>query len=295
LWVISAAETPRYEPAVVVCGCTDLPQVGRFAGSRQHDGDEKIIYAPGPVPEEGFISLTEPGRWPRIVAMMLSAAVLGIIGATAGSWIGGLNPGPLPDNTEALRIAQEITPGVTPVGELERRDYVYGSRLGDEDSGPGHVEIPYQLDDGTAVEVDEDDCRLDQLARANAVKRGWEDFDEIAGFSCTSWHAQRGDLVLAWTHDGLGPVVTFYRSTTGASIGALLGAVMGALAGLAGCRVRGRRPWVLIAALTPPALVLVPVTALFLVAGLSGAAEGPAMQFWTLWPILFRLFFFYRL
>lgn len=227
--------------------------------------------------------------------MALSAMVLGIAGATAGSWIGGLDPGPLPGNTEALRIARDIVPGVTPAGEIDRRDFVYGSRLGDEESGPGYVEIPYKLDDGSDLSAVEDDCGLDGLARANAIKQGWEDFDEIAGFSCTSWRAQRGDLVLAYTHDGLGPVMTFYRSTTGSTIGALIGAVMGALAGAAGSRAWSRRAWVQIAVLTSPALILVPVTALFVVASLSPEGEGPAPQFWTVWPTLFRLFFFYEI
>jgi hypothetical protein len=237
--------------------------------------------------------LSKSGRWTRIVAVTLGAVVFGIVGATAGSWLGGLDPGPLPDNTEALRIAREITPGVTPAGELDRRDYVYGSRLGDEDSGSGYVEIPYELDEGSAIDEGDVDCGLDQLARANAARSGWESFEEITGSACSSWRAHLGDLVVAYTHDGLGSVITFYRSTTGATVGALLGAVVGALAGVAACRAWNRSPWALIAGLSLSALVLVPVTALFTAASLDSQGEGPAMQFWTIWPILFRSVFFH--
>ncbi|GLW32532.1 hypothetical protein [Actinoplanes regularis] len=217
--------------------------------------------------------------------------MLGIIGAIVGSWVGGFNPGPLPDNTEALRMAREILPGVNPPGELDRRDYVYGSRLGDEEWGPGYVEIPYEPDDG-GTGTGEPDCSLDRLARTNAVRQGWEGLRDVTELRCSGWVAQRGDVVIAYTHDTQGPVVTFYRSTTGATVGALIGALAGVLAGVAVCRPLSRRPLVLIAVLALPGLVLLPVTALALVVAFVGH-EGPVPELWTYWPILARLFFFY--
>ncbi|GLY04072.1 hypothetical protein [Actinoplanes sp. NBRC 101535] len=237
--------------------------------------------------------MAESERFARAVAVVLGAVAFGIIGATAGSWIGSLNPGPLPDNVEALRMAADIVPGVVPAGELDRRDYVYGSRLGDEESGQGYVEILYASEDDEATLDEARDCSLDGLARDSAERHGWAGFAEITGYICASWRAQKDDLVVVYVNHGLGPELTFYRATIGPTAGALIGALFGALAGAAAGHAWRRHPVPLIVVLTPPALVLVPFTVLILAALLSGDPEEPFPPFWTLGPTLARAFFFY--
>ncbi|MDR6318912.1 hypothetical protein [Actinoplanes couchii] len=223
--------------------------------------------------------------------MVLSALLLGITGATAGSWLGDSNPSPLPANAEALRLAQEILPGVSPTGGIDRRDYIYGSPLGDEESGPGFVAIAYEADEGHAG-PSLDECRLDEQARIGAATAGWEGFHEISGYpSCSNWRAERGKVVLAYTHDTIGSVITFYRPTTGASVGMLVGLTIGLLAGVAGYTLVGRRrPTLTLVLLAIPNLALVPVAALFVAGLIVGLHDGPTPAFWTLWVSLARLF-----
>ncbi|WP_157441397.1 hypothetical protein [Actinoplanes awajinensis] len=221
------------------------------------------------------------GQWTRVAAVVLGALLLGVVGATAGSWVAGREFGALPDDVEAVRLAQEILPGAAVAEEIDRHDFLYGAHLGDEEYGPGYVQISYQK--GV-------DCDLDRLAWQNAAKHGWEEAGAITGRQCSSWNFRRGDLVMAYAHQGSGTEVTFYRSTTRSTIGALIGALGGILAGVAVFRPLSRRPVVLLAALIPPALILVPVTGLVVVAAVSGV-EGPTPQLWSVWPALARLVF----
>ncbi|WIM93338.1 hypothetical protein ACTOB_005315 [Actinoplanes oblitus] len=226
------------------------------------------------------------GRGLRISAMVMCALLAAILGAVGGSWIAGRDYGPLPDDAAAVRLAQEIIPGVAPAGEIDRRDYRYGSPLGDDESGSGYVEIPY-AETGFESEVK---CDHDQAARAGAEAHGWTDFSRVDGYLCDNWNARRGDLVIAYTHD-LGPTLTIYRSTTAAGYGALLGAGLGAIVGAATGAVLGRRrAGLVIGVVGLPLVVLLPITLLLLAALASGGGDGPYPEFWTFWPSLFRLF-----
>jgi hypothetical protein len=230
--------------------------------------------------------MAEAHRWTRLTAIVLGALVAGIVGANVGSWVAGRGSGPLPGDDEALRLAREILPRVTAVAEIDRRDYLYGSPLGDEEYGPGYVEISYGGHSGAA----DPDCGHDRPARDRAAELGWEDPREITGYPCTSWNVSRGDLVMAYTHQGSSPVITFYRSTTWSTAGALIGALAGILAAAALFRPPTRRPLVAVAVLAPPLLLLLPVTVIMIVAVTGGGIEGPAPQLWSAWPALARLF-----
>ncbi|WP_221329096.1 hypothetical protein [Actinoplanes sp. L3-i22] len=188
-------------------------------------------------------------------------------------------------------MSREVRPGVTPEGEVEHRDYVYGSRLGDEESGAGFVEIPYTPHDGSAI-IGDSDCGPDETARANAEAHGWEDFTTITGLPCSNWRAQRDDVVLAYTHDSLGAVITFYRPTGWSTLGAVLGAVLAAAVGAVALRPLSRRPRILTTVLAIPGLILLPATVLALAYTLSGSREEPIPPFWTTWVALARLFFY---
>ncbi|MFU8853361.1 hypothetical protein ACNAW0_20580 [Micromonospora sp. SL1-18] len=223
--------------------------------------------------------------------VLLGALLLAILGATVGSWIGGRNPAPLPSNAEALVLAQEIIPGVTPDGETDRRDYEYGSRLGDESYGPGFVEVNYEPLREYAPEVI--DCGPGRATRANAATHGWQHFRGLPGYPCASWSAERGNLVAEYTHDAGGPVVTFYRATpAGVAAGTLIGALLGALAGAFAFHVlRSRHRPMLLRVAVPAAVVLLPGAAIILSVLVLGGYEGPTPVFWTVWPTLARLFF----
>ncbi|MFU8871028.1 hypothetical protein [Micromonospora sp. SL4-19] len=221
---------------------------------------------------------------------MLGALLLAIVGATVGSWIGGRNPAPLPSNAEALVLAQEIVPGVTPAGEMDRRDYEYGSPLGDESYGPGYVELhyePYRDDPIDPVW----DCGPDR--RASAAAHGWRQFRGLTGHPCASWSAERANLVADYTHDGTGPVVTFYRATpAGVAAGTLSGALLGALVGaVAFHALSGRHRPMLLHVGAPAAVVLFPGAVLVVSSLVLGGYEGPTPPFWTVWPSLARLIF----
>ncbi|MEU4557128.1 hypothetical protein AB0F72_01975 [Actinoplanes sp. NPDC023936] len=229
--------------------------------------------------------------WLRGAGVVLGALLLGIIGATAGSWVGSLDPRPLPTDAEALRLTQEILPGVIPAGERDRRDYLYGSPLGDEQAGTGFVSISYEREEGKPG-PSPDECRLDDQARTGATRSGWVDFRTVTGYSCDNWSAKRGDLAIAYTHDTIGSVVTFYRPTAGATLGMLIGAVAGALVGAAATYFLGRRrPRATLVILAVPALLLIPVTGLYIAGLISNMYEGPLPAFWTTWYDLARLFF----
>ncbi|MEU4163354.1 hypothetical protein [Actinoplanes sp. NPDC026670] len=230
--------------------------------------------------------MAEPRRWTRVSAMAFGILLAGIVGAHIGSWVAGRDSGALPGNDQALQLVREILPESTATtsasAEIDRRDYLYGSPLGDEEYGPGYVEVSLGGDADTG-------CLDDRIARERAAAHGWTEPRDIAGFVCPGWNAQRGDLVMAYVQQGSGLTVTFYRSTTGSTVGALAGAVAGGLAGFALFRPLSRRPLAVVAALIPPALALIPVMIVFAVAIGHGGLEGPTPQLWSVWPALARL------
>ncbi|WP_433824514.1 hypothetical protein ACQP2E_20440 [Actinoplanes sp. CA-015351] len=222
---------------------------------------------------------------------LLGALLAGIIGATAGSYAGALSPDPLPGDTASLLLAQEILPGVTPAGERDRRDFLYGSRLGDEEYGPGYVSIAYEPD--TDRPDSDTACRLDHTARTQAAAAGWNDFGSLSWYPCENWSAERDHLLVTYTHDDFGPVLTFYRaSSLATAAGTLIGAILGACAGATAFHALRRRRLLLVI-LSLPGVLLIPVAALYLIPLIPAESDGPAPPLWAVWVTLHRLFFFY--
>ncbi|WP_433046946.1 hypothetical protein [Dactylosporangium sp. CS-033363] len=211
----------------------------------------------------------------RVWAMLLTAIILSTAGATAGSWLGGRTTAHLPTDEGARRLAAEIVPGAAPEGQVNRRDYAYGFALGDDDYGPGFVDVQYT----------DKDCAFPGRALDHATRAGWGDVHRRHGFQCDEWSARRGDLVVTLTDGGGGPALTFYRATP-AALGwaTLLGAVLGALLGAAlGTRLRPGLVLVL------GALAVLPGAALGSVGAVLNAMFPPALPFWTVWVFMVYL------
>ncbi|MER7003828.1 hypothetical protein ABT297_12395 [Dactylosporangium sp. NPDC000555] len=226
----------------------------------------------------------------RTLATMFGTLILATAGATAGSWYGGYNTRSLPSDTQALGLASELLPGVAPAEGTVRRDYQYGFALGDDDFGPGYVEIRYtptgQNPDRASV-----DCGLSRRALANARPNGWRNIHEMPGYPCADWSAERGEVVAAFTQDSAGPVLTFYRAAPGGLgfatlAGALLGAVTGAV--VTALLTRRHRPLLLLA-VTLGVVGVLPGMALGSIGMALNLSHSPALPFWTVWPALISL------
>jgi hypothetical protein len=226
----------------------------------------------------------------RMWALILGTLILATAGATVGSWYGGYNTRPLPSDAQALGLASELLPGVAPAGGTDRRDYQYGFALGDDDFGPGYVEIRYAPIRQNLDEVSVH-CELSQRALANAAPHGWRNIHRMPGYLCEDWCAERSGVVAAFTHDSAGPVLTFYRAApAGLGFATLAGAVLGAVAGavLSLLLTRRRRPRLLLA-VTLTALGVLPGMALGSIGMALNLSRSPALPLWTVWPPLIFL------
>ncbi|MEV8511502.1 hypothetical protein [Dactylosporangium sp. NPDC051484] len=226
-------------------------------------------------------------RASRTWATIFGTLILATAGATVGSWYGGHNTRPLPSDTQAFGLASELLPGVTPAEGTDRRDYQYGFALGDDDFGPGYVEIRYTTPGQNPDQVSAD-CGLSRRALANARPHGWRNIHEMPGYQCDDWSAERGEVVAAFTHDSGGPMLTFYRAApAGLGIATLTGALLGAVAGavLSALLTRRRRPLLLLA-VTLGVIGVLPGMAFGSIGMALNLSHSPALPFWTVWPAL---------
>lgn len=226
----------------------------------------------------------------RVWVLILGTLILATAGATVGSWHGGHNNSALPSDRQALGLASELLPGVVPAGGTDRRDYQYGYALGDDDFGPGYVEIRF---DRASQNLDQasTDCELSRRALANARPQGWRNIRTMPGYPCDEWSAERREVVATFTQDTGGPVLRLYRAApAGLGSATLAGAVLGAAAGagFSALLTRRHRPLALLVG-TLIAVGMLPGMAFGSIGMALNLSHSPALPFWTVWPSLLFL------
>lgn len=234
------------------------------------------------------------GRAVRTWVLIAGTLIMATAGATAGSWYGGRASSPLPTDTQAVELAAELLPGVDPTGETRRRDYDYGFALGDDDFGPGFVEVSYAPADqdqsqGTVVDTD---CALARRALANALLQGWRNVHRTAAGPCEDWTAERGNVAVEYSTDGFASSLTFYRAApAGLGLATLAGTLLGAAAGALAAVLLTRRPRPLLTLVVTLAVIgLLPGTIFGTIGMALNLRQSPALPFWTVWPsLLFML------
>ncbi|MEV0135971.1 hypothetical protein AB0H83_46965 [Dactylosporangium sp. NPDC050688] len=226
----------------------------------------------------------------RTWVLIASTLIMATAGATAGSWYGGRASSPLPTDTQAVELAAELLPGVDPTGETQRRDYGYGFALGDDDFGPGFVEVSYAptgqgQNQGTAVDTD---CAYSRRALTNALLRGWRNLHRTVAGPCEEWTAERGDVAVVSSTDGFASSLTFHRAApAGLGLATLAGALLGAAAGaLAAALLTRRARPLLILVVTLAVIGLLPGMVFGATGMVLNARQSPALPFWTVWPSL---------
>ncbi|MFC5001966.1 hypothetical protein ACFPIJ_29550 [Dactylosporangium cerinum] len=228
----------------------------------------------------------------RTWVLIACALIMATVGATAGSWYGGRDSKPLPTDSRAVELAAELLPGADPTGGVQRRDYGYGYALGDDDFGPGFVEIDYAPpEQGQSAAVDVD-CGLSRRSQANALLHGWRNLHRTVAGPCEEWTAERGDLAIVFSTDGLGSSFTFHRAApAGLGLATLAGALLGAAAGALAAMLLTRRPRPLLAlVVTLAAIGLLPGMIFGAIGMVLNVRQSPALPFWTVWPsLLFML------
>ena len=222
--------------------------------------------------------------------LIAGTLIMATAGATAGSWHGGRNSRPLPTDARAVELAAELLPGVDPTGGTQRHDYGYGFALGDDDFGPGYVEVGYApagqgQDQGAAVDAD---CALSRRAQANALLQGWRNLHRTAAGPCEDWTAERGDVAVMFSTDGFGSSLTFHRAApAGLGLATLAGALLGAAVGALAAALLTRRPRPLLTlVVTLAVLGLLPGMIFGAIGMVLNVRQSPALPFWTVWPSL---------
>jgi hypothetical protein len=209
---------------------------------------------------------------------LLGALLLGTVGLSLGSWLGGRGVTP-PTYAQARDVAGKVLPNASPSNTDQ---VVPGSRWGvgfaADDVGSGRTTFWY---------TSADDCALSHQAGQNTAAQGWHDIRRTTGYLCDNWSASQNGLTITLKHSWSGvELVVGPEPPAGFTVLTIAGALLGAATGVVLFWLVARR--------RPPVPLL--VGTLVTVGLLPGATVtwdvlvyGPDLRtepVWPVWPAL---------